>query len=697
MQPFKLRIFIGIIIPILMILLVIMTALSLPYTNMTFSREGSDLMVNYSSSHGEIAQQNVVRAFITSDKRIIAKPEFVIDEPDVIPTHSEINELLQQIGELTVALKQGYLQLETDSGTITLPSLNRSLGDLPVSLWVQLACAAVGLIICVLVWLPGQLTVAKTGFILTGIAYFFAIGSGAIYGTRTLFIDEGLFRVLTLINLWSAEFFVAGLMLFLSNYPRPMTPHWLNWLIVTTPFILTGLAGIQFHDELAYTTYLPFTLMLLAAIVVLICQWRSNADNRENRAALRWILLFMAATTIPAVLKLYTTIPQEVLACSFVFMYLGMMIAVTRHKMFNIERWSYKLWAWFLGGIAVLLTDLILASIISTSTETTLALALAIVGWLYFPARQIIWNRFFIRREDRLEEWLAQSLPELLDSTADTQSSPRLINALNAVFKPLKIQALSTSNHPSGVTSDGSVMTLTPDFQPAIELTHAAEGRRSFNHRDLHIAELIISLDELVRNSLTAKAEGAQEERARIRQDLHDDLGAKLLRLLHRSNDQDRPLVREAIRDLRSLLQNNAAATSDLLIIASRWHDEAEVRSNDHQVTLKWEQNLNSKIIPTAKAMHIERALRESISNAIRNLKTPEISVSLNQESDENNRQFLCINIENDYSGSTKDEGQGLANIKHRMTLIDGSAEFHQGINKENNNTWQVILSIPLA
>ena len=33
MQSFKLRIFIGITVPVLMILLVIMTALSLPYTN----------------------------------------------------------------------------------------------------------------------------------------------------------------------------------------------------------------------------------------------------------------------------------------------------------------------------------------------------------------------------------------------------------------------------------------------------------------------------------------------------------------------------------------------------------------------------------------------------------------------------------------------------------------------------------------
>ncbi|MDF1763603.1 MAG: hypothetical protein P1U57_09355 [Oleibacter sp.] len=695
MLPFKLRIFVGIATPIVLALLVIGIALSLPQTNMTFSAKDAHLIAEH--TFGKQTKQEIVRAFITPEKRLLAFPELAIDEPDVIPTHTEINTLLHELGQLTLALKEGQLQVETDTDTYSLAPFTRTMSDLSLSFWIQLACGILGLIICTLVWLPGNLTAGKAGFILTGIAYFFAIGTGAVYGTRALFINEDLFRVLTVINLWSAELFVAGLILFLSNYPRTITPRWLNWLIFISPFILTGIAAAQLHDELAYTTYLPFTLMLLAAIIALICQWRSNTNNKENRAALRWVLLFMAATTLPAILKLYAPIPQEVLVSSFVVMYVGMMIAVTRHKVFNIERWSYKLWAWFLGGIAVLLTDVILASIISTSTETTLALALAIVGWLYFPVRQMIWRRFFIRQEDRLDEWLAQSLPELLQATSDEKMSSRLVNALDAVFRPLKIQLLGKLDNPHGINASGSVMTLLPEIQPAIELSYPADGRRFFNHRDVQIAELIISLDILVRQSLSARTEGALEERARIRQDLHDDLGAKLLQLLHRTNDNERPLVREAIRDLRRLLQNDETATGDLLVIASRWHDEAEVRCNDHQVSLKWTKNLSSIKIPAAMAMHIERALRESISNAIRSLKTPEISVSLNLEVDQNDCQSLCIRIENDFTDSVCNKGLGLENIKQRMTLIGGSAEFHQSLTEGPDKHWQVVLNIPLV
>ena len=65
--------------------------------------------------------------------------------------------------------------------------------------------------------------------------------------------------------------------------------------------------------------------------------------------------------------------------------------------------------------------------------------------------------------------------------------------------------------------------------------------------------------------------EGAQGERNRIRQDLHDDLGAKLLRLLHRSQSDNQPLVREAIRDLRQLLNTSLSGSVSLQAAVSNW------------------------------------------------------------------------------------------------------------------------------
>ncbi|MEK9711999.1 MAG: hypothetical protein VW258_05490, partial [Thalassolituus sp.] len=184
------------------------------------------------------------------------------------------------------------------------------------------------------------------------------------------------------------------------------------------PLFTTQLAVFQVFDELLYTVYLPFGLLLLTAIAGMIQQFRKSAGdsatNTENRAILRWILLFIAATTIPSVLKLYTDIPQSVMIASFVFVYAGMMIAITRHRMFDIERWSYKLWIWFAGGMAVLLADVAIASAIGMSQTMTLAISLAVIGWLYFPVRQLLWRRFFTRKEHQLQDWLTQSLPELL-------------------------------------------------------------------------------------------------------------------------------------------------------------------------------------------------------------------------------------------------------------------------------------------
>ena len=98
---------------------------------------------------------------------------------------------------------------------------------------------------------------------------------------------------------------------------------------------------------------------------------------------------------------------------------------------------------------------------------------------------------------------------------------------------------------------------LVPDTgQPHhFELLHPHGGQRVFSRHDVDTGKLVLALHALVEQTRTAVEEGASEERKRIRRDMHDDLGAKLLHLLHKSPADSKPLVREAIVDLRDLLK----------------------------------------------------------------------------------------------------------------------------------------------
>lgn len=702
MNSVRSRIFIGIAVPVLMTLLIFGIALSLPTTDARFIHTPESLLVE-PDNNGPAVE---VVAFHWPLGYLKAYPELAIDEPDVIETYPELNRLFADIQLLTQALTADVLVVETTTETTAetttasyrLTVRSRTLSDLPTDFWIQVSAAFVGLLLCTLVWLPGQVTLAKAGFILTGVGYFLLATSAGIYSSRNLFIASDLFQPLSLVNLLGTNLFMGGLSVLLWNYPKALVSVRTSYLLLVLPLLTSQLAVFQVFDELALSVYLPFTCILAIAVFGMVQQFRNNADNPKNRAALRWILLFMTATTIPAVLKLYTDVPQSVMIASFVFVYAGMMIAVTRHQMFDIERWSYKLWGWFLGGMAVLLADVAIASAIGLSQTTTLAVSLAVIGWLYFPVRQMLWRRFFMRRDDQLQDWLTRSLPELLrahQSADGVTRSTSVINALKAVFSPLSVELQAHDSDLHTLEAGNNTLRLANGKGQAFVLSHPAEGRRTFRESDLRIGELVLALNELVQRSLAARAEGAQEERARIRQDLHDDLGAKLLRLLHRAQPDDRPLVKEAIQDLRTLLQNNATSGSPVSRVLHQWQAEADLRCQDHNIPLTWHSAASDGELSAVAVSQVSMALREALSNAIRYRSGGPVSVTVKEEGDQLQLRItnLCEESAPEHSAG---QGMGLRNLQERMQRTGGTADVSCDKTSQGYE-WSVILTTPLA
>lgn len=688
MTSIRSRILIALIVPVVLLGLTLLLALSLPQSDGHFYLHQGELVVDLPERQPGLR----VLSFALAGEPMPARPEFVIEEPDVMPSHAQIHQLMQQVGELSQALEQGELWLQTPEGDIHLVARQRQLEDLPAMFWAPVISAFVGLLICTLVWIPGDLNAGKWGYILTGISYFLLTAAAAIYGGRELFIPEYLFRLMSVAGLWGTELFMAGLILFFWNYPRPLLSARYNRLVLLSPFILILLAAVPLHDALAVTTYLPFYILLLLAVAGLIRQWQVSRQQAEDRAALRWMLLFVSAVSIPTVLKVYAPVPQAVMTSSFVFVYMGMLFAVMRYRFLNLQDWSLRLWGWFLGGLAVLLTDLILATLVAGSPASMLAFALAIVGWLYFPVRQWLWRRFFTR-EQGLENWLTQALPELLQPQADRSQAQRVQQALQAVFTPLTIERCDDDGSSSRLDESGNALVVAlADGQGCLRLRHAGEGRRLFERSDLHIAGLVLALDDLVCRSRAARQEGAlegaREERVRMQKDLHDDLGARLLQLLYRCAPEEQPLVRAAIRDLRSLLHSRSDEPVALQAVAEQWHDEAASRCQDHQITLHWQQQLSPCLLPLSALEQVGRALREAISNAIRHRHEGDIRVTLRHDGHE-----LHCQVMNDCLNTITGDGMGLANIHARMQAIGGQAEIHQN---DHTTGWQVSLRLPI-
>ncbi len=683
MNSIRTRILVALVLPAIMFASALLLALSLPQSDGHFYVQQGYLVADLPGQTPGLR----VFSFSAAGELIPALPEFVMEEPDVLPSHAQIRQLMQQLGILSQALVQGDLWLHTPEGDIHLQGRPREIRDLPSMFWIPLISAFIGLLICTLVWIPGDINTGKWGYILTGISYFLLTATSVTYGSRDLFIQETLFRQTTIASLWATELFCAGLAMLFWNYPRRLLPARFNGLLLFTPFVFTLLAAVPLFDALSVTTYLPFYVLLLIAVTGLIRQWISSRRIEEDRAVLRWMLLFMCAVTIPSVMKLYTSVPQAVIVSSFAFVYLGMLFAVMRYRFLNLQEWSLRLWSWFLGGVAVLLTDLILATLVAQSPASMLALALAIVGWLYFPVRQWLWRRFFTR-EQGLENWLMQALPELLQPQSGNFQPQRVQQALQAVFMPLSTELCSSAGDSHIEESGNALVVVLPEGQGCLRLRHAGEGRRLFHRRDLHIVRLVLALDDLIRRSQTARQEGAQEERVRMQKDLHDDLGARLLQLLYRCAPAEQPLVRAAISDLRSLLQSRSDEPVALQALAAQWHEEASARCRDHQIALHWQQQLSPCQLPLSTLEQVGRALREAISNAIRHRSDGDISVML-----QNHNGELWCEVTNDCDTETGAGGMGLDNIRARMQSVGGQADIHPDNAADG---WQVSLRLPL-
>ena len=116
-------------------------------------------------------------------------------------------------------------------------------------------------------------------------------------------------------------------------------------------------------------------------------------------------------------------------------------------------------------------------------------------------------------------------------------------------------------------------------------------------------------------------AQALEQERRRIYDDLHDDIGGRLLTLLHRVQDpEQRQLVREVLQDLRAILARERGVEGSLLEVLAQLREEAEQRLQTRGTGLEWQQdaNLPDPPLDPAQAMHLFRIGREAMTNALR-------------------------------------------------------------------------------
>ena len=174
-----------------------------------------------------------------------------------------------------------------------------------------------------------------------------------------------------------------------------------------------------------------------------------------------------------------------------------------------------------------------------------------------------------------------------------------------------------------------------------------------------------------------------EKERKRIAGDLHDDLGAKLLTIVHTS-DSERisSLAREALEEMRLSVRGLTGKPMRLADALADWRAETVMRLGQAGIEADWRSPVEEMdhLLPARGYVQTTRILRESVSNIIKHSGASHCKVRCAIS----DRQFGLTVQDNGRGISTEldgklDRGHGMASMKHRAKQMQGQCLVESG------------------
>lgn len=529
--------------------------------------------------------------------------------------------------------------------------------------------------------------------------------------SRELALQPQWFKALCSINHLGVTLFAYSALILLYYYPRR---------IGTLPFALIGFTAVgliwinetfQIVQWPLHAFYIPELIApYLAGLLLARQQWRLTRQHPIERASLLWFLLTVFLSIGSAVvLYLGPTLfgeqpilPTWLAQSMLLTLYAGFALGALRYRLFDIERWWFASWIWFLGGVSVVAFDLIFVYLLNINPLGALSVAILITAWLYFPARQWLWEHLLHSPEQRLERYLPQLMEAYFATTNSKTFKAQWPTLLGKAFNPLSIKTVSAYRKDVRLSEYGLKMEV-PNIHgnTYVELSGRDHGSRLFGTEEVKFTEALWMLTCKTANLRKLQEQAAQEERSRVMRDLHDDVGAKLLTLIHRAEStRNSELARSALKALREAIYSlDDTAVVSLESAMAQWHGEAQQRLEDAEAVLQWrEPDGPSDIILTPRQrINLTRIIREAISNALHHSQPIKITLTFMTE---NNRLVLTIRSD----GPAVDPGQweqgaGMNNMRTRAKELGANIhwEQHTGEGSQAIPQTAVVVSIPMT
>ncbi len=174
-----------------------------------------------------------------------------------------------------------------------------------------------------------------------------------------------------------------------------------------------------------------------------------------------------------------------------------------------------------------------------------------------------------------------------------------------------------------------------------------------------------------------------EKERKRIAADLHDDLGAKLLTIVHTSeSERISTLAREALEEMRLSVRGLTGKPVRLADALADWRAETVARLGQAGIEADWRSPTDEVEQRLAARTYVQttRILREAVSNIIKHSGATHCKVRCTIGAED----FVLIIQDNGRGISTEmsgklDRGQGMYSMKNRAKQLQGQCLVESG------------------
>lgn len=263
-----------------------------------------------------------------------------------------------------------------------------------------------------------------------------------------------------------------------------------------------------------------------------------------------------------------------------------------------------------------------------------------------------------------------------------------LLPAMAALLAEMLLAAVSESlwlTASPWLTLALPLLTLALGLQLVSGVAHArVDAERRVAATEQRMADRVAEVERVHGQLAEQKLEQVTErERKRIAADLHDDLGAKLLTIVHTSeSDRISTLAREALEEMRLSVRGLTGRPVHLIDALGDWRAEVVSRLGQANILAEWKSPAEDveHTLQARSYVQTTRILRESVSNIIKHSGATHATISSAVQAGD-----FILTIQDNGQGipaeldGRLDRGHGMASMKSRAKQMHGQCLVESG------------------